>query len=166
MRTLAVVAGAAIVLAACAREPEPLLISEISVDTDLPAIQGPQAVAYWQNLSADLETALAAEFAGQTDPLGKRILVDVDELSLTTAFVPGATVEDAVLSGRVTLENTDGTTAAAYDVTASASDATAYLPPGSNVVQISPTSDEYYQAIVLAFASGAADAIAAGGTGS
>jgi hypothetical protein len=163
MRTLGLLAGAAVLLAgACAREPEPLRVSEIVVNTDLPAIQGPQAVAYWQDLSQDLETAMAAEFVGRIDPLGSSVLVDVDELSLTTAFVPGATVEDAQLSGRVTVENPDGTTAAAYDVTASASDAVAYLPEGANVVQISPTSDEYYQAIVRAFARGAATAVLTG----
>ena len=92
MRTLGLLAGAALVLAACAGgEPEPLTISEITVEADLPAIGSPQAVAYWQGLSADLETALAAEFAGQLDPLGKRILVDVDELTLTSGFAAGAT---------------------------------------------------------------------------
>jgi hypothetical protein len=163
MRTLGLLAGAALVLAACAgRQPEPLTISEITVDADLPAIGSPQAVAYWQGLSSDLETALAAEFAGQLDPLGKSILVDVDELTLTTGFAPGATLEDARLAGRVTLQNTDGTTASAYDVTATSSDVVSYLPEGTTVV--SPTSAEYYQAIVLAFARGAAEVVAAGGS--
>ena len=164
MRTVGVLAGVALALAACGnRGAEPLTISEITVEADLPSIGSPQAVTYWRDLSADLETALAAEFAAQIDPLGKRILVDVDELTLTSGFAAGATLEDARLAGRVTLENPDGTTDAAYDVTATSSQAISYLPEDANVVTISPTSEEYYQAIVRAFARGAAETIAGAG---
>ena len=77
-----------------------------------------EAVAYWQNLSGDLETAIAAEFVGRIDPAGKQINVDVDEISLNSPFATGATAETARLAGRVNLINPDGTNAAAYDVTA------------------------------------------------
>ena len=91
MRSVGFLAGVALVLAACAGERSALTISEITVEADLPSIGSPQAVAYWQDLGADLETALAAEFAGQIDPPGDRILVDVDELTLTSGFAAGAT---------------------------------------------------------------------------
>ena len=66
-----------------AAETEPLTISGVTVQADLPAVGSPQAVAYWQNLSDDLETAIAAQFVGRIDPAGKQITVDVDEISLT-----------------------------------------------------------------------------------
>jgi hypothetical protein len=48
---------------------------------------------------------------------------------------------------------------AAYDVTASSQDVVNYLPPGSNVMSISPTSREYYDAILQAFARGTAQVL-------
>ena len=162
MKKLGLLAGAALILAACSGgEPEPLTISGVSVETDLPAVGSRQAVAYWQSLNDDLETAIAAQFVGRTDPMGKQINVDVDEISLNSAFMAGATAETARLSGRVTLVNLDGTDAAAYDVTATSQDVVSYLPPGSDIVTIRPTSAEYYQAIVQAFARGTAQTLSA-----
>lgn len=160
MRPLGLLAGAALLLAACGgKGSEPLLISEINVDTDLSAVGSREAVDYCKGLNSDLETAIADQFVGRTDPLGTRINVDIDEISLNSAFAPGANAETARLSGRVVLENPDGTQAAAYDVTATSQDVVNYLPPGSNVVSISPTSREYYTAIVQAFARGTAQVI-------
>ena len=157
MRPLGLLAGAALGLAACAGQQEgPLLISGVNAQTDLAAVGTREAVGQWQNLDEDLETAIAAEFVGRIDPLGKQIEVDVDEISLNTF---GTTAETARLSGRVTLLNADGTTAAAYDVTATSQDVVDFLPAGTNVVSVSPTSQEYYQAIVQAFARGAAVAL-------
>ena len=159
MKALGLLAGVALLAACAGQQPEPLLISEVNVQTDLPAVGTREAVGYWKNLDADLETAIAAQFTGRIDPLGKRISVDVDEISLNSAFASGATAETARLSGRVQLENPDGTLVSAYDVTASSQDVATYLPPGSNVVTISPTSQEYYQAIVQAFARGTAQVL-------
>ena len=74
MRMLGLFAGAALVLAACGggQATEPLTISEVTVQADLPAVGSPQAMSYWQNLSGDLETAIAAQFVGRIDPAGKR----------------------------------------------------------------------------------------------
>ena len=163
MRMLGLFAGAALLLAACGggQAPGPLTISEVTVQADLPAVGSPQAMSYWQNLSGDLETAIAAQFVGRIDPASKRIDVDVDEISLGSAFAAGATAETARLSGRVTLINPDGTDAAAYDVTATSQDVVSYLPPGTSLVSVRPTSTEYYNAIVQAFARGTAETLSA-----
>jgi hypothetical protein len=161
MRGLALIAGSGLILAACASNaPEPFTISGVEVQTDLSAMQSREAVAYWQTLSADLETAIAAEFAGELDPTGKSVIVDIDELSLSETYVAGGSIEDARLSGLVSVENADGTNAGAYNVTASSSDAVSYLPEGTTAV--SPTSAEYYQAIVRAFARGTAESVRSG----
>ena len=59
MRTLGLLAGAALALAACAGSAatEPLTISEITGRGRPAAVGSREAVAYWQGLSADLETA-------------------------------------------------------------------------------------------------------------
>jgi hypothetical protein len=157
MRTLGLLAGAALALAACAgSREEPLTISEIQVETDLAAVGSREAVAYWQSLSGDLETALANQFLGRIDPSGNRITVDVDEISLTSPFASGATAETARLSGRVEMLNPAGTSEGVWDVTATAQDVADFLPAGTDVVRVQPTTPEYYNAVVQAFARGAA----------
>lgn len=157
MRSLGLLAGAALALAACAGQQEqPLTISDVSVETDLAAVGTREAVAYWQDLNEDLATAIANQFTGRVDPASPRIRVDVDELSLTSPFAQGATAETARLSGRVELISPAETVEAAYDVTASAQDVADFLPAGSNLVTVPPTSAEYYRAIVQAFARGTA----------
>jgi hypothetical protein len=163
MRTLGLLAGAAFALAACAGSQEPpLMISEVQVQTDLTAVGSRDAVGYWQGLSDDLETAIANQFIGRIDPAGNVITVDVDEISLTSPFASGATAETARLSGRVEMLNPAGTSEGAWNVTASAQDVVDFLPAGTDIVTIRPTTPEYYQAIVQAFARGAALAIQAG----
>lgn len=161
MRMSGLLTAAALVLAACAggQKEKPLLISEIHVETDLTAVGSRGAVNYWKSLSADLETAIAAEFAGYIDPTGNKVLVDIDEISLRSAFETGATAETARLTGQVQLLNPAGTQEAVYNVTASAQDIVTYLPAGSNIVAVKPTSAEYYHAIVQAFARGTAQAL-------
>jgi hypothetical protein len=157
MRSLGLLAGAALVLAACAGQQEqPLMISDVSVETDLAAVGSREAVGYWQSLSGDLETAIASQFVGRIDPAGPRIRVDVDEISLTSPFTSGVTAETAVLSGRVELISPAETVESAYNVTVSAQDVADFLPVGTNVAVVPPTSAEYYQAVVQAFARGTA----------
>lgn len=150
--------AAALVLAACSSAPPPpLTIADVKVSADLPAVGSHEAVAYWKNLSTDLETAIAGQFVGNLAPNGKHIQVDVDELSLSSPFTPGATATTARLTGLVTLLNPDGTRAAAYNVSASAQDVQNILPEGSK--SIPATSGAYYQAIVEAFARGVANTL-------
>ena len=163
MGRLGLLAGAALMLAACAGgEEEPLTISEVRVETDLAAVGSREAVAYWQRLSSDLETAIAAQFVGRIDPAGNVITVDVDELSLNSPFASDATAETARIAGRVEMLNPAGTSEGAWDVSASATDVATYLPPGSNIVSVPPTSSEYYGAVVRAFAHGVATTVQAG----
>ena len=86
--------------------------------------------AYWQNLSADLETAIASQFVGRIDPAGTRINVDVDEISLNSPFTSGATAETARLSGRVELVNPDGTTDVGLRRDRERAGRASYLPAG------------------------------------
>lgn len=156
MRLLGLLAGSALMLAACAgSQDEPLMISDINVQTDLSAVGSREAVAYWQGLSGDLETALANQFVGRIDPTGNTLNVDIDEISLNSPFLGGATAETARLSGRVEMLNPAGTSEGVYNVTATAQDVADFLPVG-NTVTIAPTSAEYYAAIVQAFARGVA----------
>ncbi len=166
MRPFGLLAGASLLIAACASQPEPLTISDVTVNTDLSAVGSRQAVNYWQGLSGDLETAIASQFAGRIDPAGDKVVVTVDNLSLNSPFTAGATAETARLSGRVEVFNPAGTSDGAYNVVATSQDVADFLPSGTSVTSVPPTSTAYYQAIVQAFARGAATAIETGSAGS
>ena len=151
--------GAALALGACASSsPEPLTISSVKVDTDLTSIQSRQAVDYWKSLSSDLETAIAAEFAGHIDPTGRPVTVDIDELSLSESYAAGASIDSARLSGVVALGDIepDGVPDPTYTVTATAQDAVPFMSADGDR-QVSATSAAYYDAIVKAFARGTAE---------
>ncbi len=163
MKPLALLAGAALVLGACAAsEPQPVTVAAINVEADLTSIGNRDAVAYWQNLDSDLETAIAAEFVGRIDPAGVTVNVDVDELSLANALNAGLADEDARLSGQVEVVNADGTRAGTYNVSATTREAALHLPPGANVTTVPASSAEFYQAVVTAFARGTADVVTGG----
>lgn len=160
MRPLALLAGAALLVGACAAQPpDPLRIAEINVNADLSSIGNRDAVAYWQGLDADLETAIATEFVGMIDPAGSTINVDVDELALANALTAGLGAEDARLAGTVEVVNPNGTVAGLYDVTASTRQAAVFLPPDTDITRVPPTSTEFYFAVLQAFARGTAEAV-------
>lgn len=161
MKAIALATVSALALAACAaKEPEPVMVSEINVSADLNAVTSREVVTYWRNVSSDVEAAVAAEFVGRIDPSGKIVTIDIDEISLNNALNAGLTDTDARLSGLVTIENPDGTSVGSYNVSASSSQAASYLPEGTTSVP--PSSAAYYEAIVRAFARGTAEVVTGG----
>ena len=127
-------------------QPEPLSISDVTVEADLAAVGAARRSAYWKHLSDDLETAIAGQFVGRIDPAGQAGSTSTSTSSRSTSpFASGATAETARLSGRVTLSIRTAPTPPSYDVTATAQDVATYLPPGTNIVTVPPTSAEYYQ---------------------
>jgi hypothetical protein len=158
MRPLALLAGAALFLGACAAQtPDPITVSEVNVTADMAAIGNRNAAGYWQGLESDLQAAIGSEFVGRIDPGGRIVNVDIDELTLQTALTSGMTAEDARLSGQVEVITSDGSTT--YDVSATTRDAITYLPPGTNITTIPPSSAEFYRAVVRAFARGTAEVV-------
>lgn len=166
MKSIALLAGPALILAACATTPEtptpPATISAIDVNTDLGSIGNAESVRYWQSLDEDLEAALAAAYLGRIDPAGAIISVDVDEISLANAFSTQFQGEDARLTGQVVVTDpVSGESSGVYNVAASASQAQSLLV-GTGVTTVSPTSDEFYAAVVEAFARGVVQAVSGG----
>jgi len=158
-------ACAALALSACVRAQEPasLSVSDVRVETDLTAVSSRTAAAYWGNLSSDLSSAIAAEFVGQTAPDGWVVIVDIDEIALANLFQARAGADDARLTGDVALvdpasEEVDRV----YTVSASANEAAPFLTGSQDIVTLSPTSAEFYAAVVRAFARGVADTLRAG----
>lgn len=169
-KTFALLAGSAVLLAACAGGEEevagPPMISEITVSTDLQSIGNAEAVSYWQGLSSDLETALAAEFVNNISPTGAIMTVDVDEISLANSYT-ATTGDNARLTGTVVLTEPGAReeVISTYNVSATSNEAAALIVPaeGTTVTTISPTSTEFYASVVAAFAQGVYRTVQQGG---
>ena len=155
-------AAAALALAACGRgePPQPTrTVSDITVNTDLQAIGTAGAVQYWQTLDADLETALAEQFVGQIDPEGLAVVVDVDEISLANVYSALGS-EQARLQGDVALLNpANEEVVNQYEVTASAAQGAVLPNPAGAVITVTADDEEYYDAVVRAFARGVAEQV-------
>lgn len=167
MKALGLIAGSALLLAACSGQDEvattPTTVSAINVSTDLQSIGNAESVRYWQTLSEDLEAALATEFINSIDPNGAVVNVDVDEIALADAYSSRFQGEDSRLEGQVVLTNPfTGEATGTYDVTATTREAASLLSNGEGVVTISPDSGEFYSALVQAFARGVGQAVRQG----
>lgn len=157
--------GAALVLAACAGEPEPVVpvartVSSIQVNTDLQSIGNAEAIRYWQDLDEDLETALAAELVNSIDPQGVAVTVDVSELALAEFMTLGT--DQASLTGQVIVTDpATGEELGIYNVGASADQVAVFLPEDTDIAAVPRTSSDFYSAVVQAFAEGVAGAVRA-----
>lgn len=160
-------AASALALLGCVRaqEPAPVTVSNVEVAVDLPAIATRSAAHHWATLEDDLSGALAQEFVGMTSPTGYVVRVDVDELSLAALASQRLGADEARLVGRV--EMIDPRTEAparSFAVGATANQAAVFLPEGANAVAVSPSSHEFYAAVIRAFARGVAEAVRSGPT--
>jgi len=140
-------------------------VAKIDASVDLSAVQNETAAAYWANLEADLENALAARLTdrlaseevkpdedGKID--GSQIIVDVREVELANAFERELNLGDAVLVGQVTIvDDNDNTNADGYELTVSLENAQVVVPEGMTVV-LSTDTTEAYTRLVDAFADG------------
>lgn len=140
-------------------------VAKIDVQVDLSAVQNEEAAAYWANLEADLENALAARLVDRlvTEEVtpdengrveGAQIIVDIREVELANALQRELNLGDAVLVGQVTVkDDTDNSNADGYELTISLENAKVVVPEGMTVV-LSTDTNEAYTRLVDVFAEG------------
>lgn len=129
-------------------------IKTIDVTTELTAIGNEQAAAFWANLEADLENAIAARVTDRVADTGAEILVDIREVELTSAFDRELNLGDAVLVGQVNIkDDTDNSNFDAYELSVSLENAQIILPEGTFLVLSTDTTGAYNR-LVEAFADG------------
>lgn len=140
-------------------------VVKIDATVDLAAVQNEQAAAYWANLEADIENALAARLTdrlaaktptpdddGKID--GTQIGIDIREVELANAFQRELNLGDAVLVGDVTItDDTDPSNADRYELTVTLENAHVVVPEGKTLV-FSTDTGEAYARLVEAFADG------------
>jgi len=162
MACRALLAGAAALgfAAAASAQTAIPMVSDIQVEADLTAVANPQAAAYWGTLDADLSAALAAEVVDLISPDGLVLIVDLDEISLASLLEAQAGADDARLTGDVGLYNPQTEEVERmFTISATTNEAAPYLPAGVDVVTVSPSSAEFYAAVVKAFARGVSETV-------
>ena len=130
-------------------------IGSVGVSVDLDAIGNERAAQYWTDIADDLETALVARLVDQTDKdAGASLSVDINELSLATAFQEDFGIEDTTLVGQVSVVNLqDQSERQFYELTISYDQTASFVATGDGeVVSVSMTDKEYYNSMIDAFA--------------
>ncbi len=160
--SLAGAAALGLALAASA-QAQPASISDIQVEADLTAVANSTAAQYWGTLDADLSTALASELVDMISPDGLVLIVDLDEISLASLLEAQAGADDARMTGDVGLyDPRTEEVERQFTISASTNEAATFLPPGADVITISPSSGEFYAAVVQAFARGISQTLRTG----
>lgn len=135
-------------------------IAEINSTTDLSAIQNREAAAFWSNLDADLQGAIAARLVDRLGDEGLSIDIAIDEVELSNAFEAELGLDLSLLSGAVTVTDTEtNSIERSFEVTATARQIMPMLPENANIVVLTADTPDFYQTLVDAFADGVVDNI-------
>ena len=134
---------------------QPTPVQEVKVDADITAISNAEAAKYWTNVAADLNNAITARLVDRLGKEGSKIAVDIDELSLANSFQNKLGLEDAILTGKVSVtSDVDNAKFDGYELKVSAKTAQAFAADGKPLEGALSDSPAYYKALVDAFADG------------
>jgi hypothetical protein len=130
-------------------------VEAVEVTADVTAITNERAAAYWSNVAEDIQSAILARLVDRIDDDGARIIVDISEIELATSFERALDVADAVLVGRVTVDDpTDHSNSGAYELKLSMPSATVVNPDGTLAEPAPLETARVYRALVEGFAAG------------
>lgn len=164
VRLLLAGATSLVLAAATSALAQPATISDIRVEADLTAVADARAAQYWGTLNADLSTALASELVDIISPEGLALIVDLDEVSLASILEAEAGADDARMTGDVGLfDPRTEEVVRQFTISASTNEAATFLPAGTDVITVSPSSAQFYAAVVQAFARGISETLRTGG---
>ncbi len=125
-------------------------VKSVDVDVDLSAIGNSEALAYWQTLETDLETAIMAKVENKDPAAGTDVNVTIDALRLAEGFSPATGIATAWLAGKVDQNDPDNKGRDAHFELAV--DMKSSLPEGTDTSEHMPDNPVIYQAMVDAFA--------------
>ncbi|MDD8022477.1 MAG: hypothetical protein PHX82_05155 [Paracoccaceae bacterium] len=130
-----------------------VMVRDVEVTTDLDALQNEKAAAHYAHLSDDLERAIIADLDGKMGETGSTITIDIDEVELANSFQAQLGVADSHLTGSVGVSHdSDNSKFDAYTLSVSYEDAGPFFAPGTDLTKIMTDSQEYYDAMIAAFA--------------
>lgn len=131
------------------------MVKEIEVQVDLTALENPAAAARYATIAADLQSALATRLTDRIAEEGMRISVDLSEFELSNSFQEALGLADSKLVGDVKItDEKDNSNFEAYELTVTVEQARSFFPEGIDFATQTASSEEYYQAMIAAFADG------------
>ena len=129
------------------------MISKVEVKVDTAALENAKAAARWLSISADLNKAIVSRLGDRIDKNGADIKIDIDSVALANSLQAALGTAESKLVGSVKVIHTGGDLEPQhYELTVSFADAGALFPEGTDLTAISTDTQEYYQAMIDAFA--------------
>lgn len=154
-RTFAIGGLAALALTTATFAQVAPTVKTIDVEVELDAIGNPAAAKYWTSVADDLENAIAARITDQIAEDGIKLMIDLEEVSLSGGFAETLGLAETRLIGDVIMTHaTDNSRFGAYKLTVDVNAATPLLPAGVDVTTLTADSREYYDAMIQTFAAG------------
>ncbi|MGQ0565209.1 MAG: hypothetical protein ACT4OK_09065 [Gemmobacter sp.] len=127
-------------------------VKEIDVSLDLDAVTNPAAALRFATTADDLKNAIAARVLERADPdEGVTIDINLSEVELSNSFTEQVGAADTRLVGDVKV--TEGPSLKnEYQLTVDVNQAKVFFPEGTDMTQLSATSDDFYASMITAFA--------------
>ncbi|MBL4915727.1 hypothetical protein [Szabonella alba] len=157
-RKFAAMTATALLLGGTAMAQDTLTVKDVMVEADLTAVSNEKAAAYWANLPADLEAAIAAKVSEQLAEDGTSISVDISEVELSSGFEEAAGLADTRLVGQVRMDNeANPSRFSVFELTVDVNQAMPVLPEGVTMDEVLADTERFYQVMIDAFAQAVVD---------
>jgi|GEM_PF-880344 len=132
---------------------DPAMVKEIEVSIDLPAISNPAAALRYTHIADDLKAAIAARLVDRLGEDGMKISVDLSEVELSSSFTDAIGAADTRLVGAVKIsDEKDNSHFKTYELTLDVNQAKPFFPATVDLSKLSANSDDFYNAMIAAFA--------------
>lgn len=134
------------------------MVSSIDVSIDLPAVTNKAAALRYTHISDDLKNAITALLVDRLAPDGEKIGIDISEVELSNSYTETVGTSDTHLVGIVSITDAkDNSNYNSYTLTVDVNQADTFLPVDLDKTKLKSSGDEYYHAMIQAFAKGVTD---------
>ena len=134
------------------------MVSVVEVSLDLPAVTNKAAALRFTHIADDLKTAITALLVDRLAPEGEKIGIDLSEVELSNSYTEAIGTADTRLVGIVSITDPkDNSNFRNYTLTVDVNQAKTFLPTTVDMSTLSSSSDEYYTALIHAFAQAVID---------
>lgn len=133
------------------------MVKDVDVQVDLTAIANPAAAQRYSTISDDLKNAILARLSDRLSDEGVKITVDVSEVELSNSFTELTGGAETKLVGVVSFtDENDNSNYKSFTLSVDVNQALPFIPAGFDVATLTAGSQEYYNALIAAFADNVA----------
>ena len=130
-------------------------VKSVEVEMDITALTNAAAAERFANTAADLQNAILARVVDRTADEGMEVKIDLSEVELSNSYTDAVGAADTRLVGTVNVSDMgDNTNFNTYELTVTVEQAAPFFPEGYDMASLTASSDEFYTAMIDAFADG------------